>query len=119
MSVEQLKDILKLNLEQRGVLSKIKANLRAEIYKAFEEGDDDDIRNSKPPITGQQLIINELIREYFDWCGYGNALSVFLQESGQPEEALERRFLASELGLQNIRQKEQELYVNYQFSYPY
>ncbi len=111
MSVEQLKDVLKLNLEQRGVLSKIRANLRAEIYKAFEEGEDDDVKNRKPPITGQQLIINELIRDYFEWCGYGHALSVFLQESGQPTEPLERRFLVSELGLQNMRQKEQNLYV--------
>jgi lisH domain-containing protein FOPNL len=106
MSVEQLKDILKLNLEKRRLLSKIKAHLRAEVFKCLEEIDHD----KKPAIPKLQLLINELIREYLEWSGYNYTLDVFLQESGQSDEKLERRLLSREFYLCDNDQN-QELYV--------
>ena len=108
MSVEQLKDVLKQNLQERGVLNKIKSHLRAEIFKSFNEDDDETVRERKPHVTGEQLLINELIREYLLWSGYHHSLSVFLQETSQPPE-LGRRYMASELGLQNLHPQEQDL----------
>jgi lisH domain-containing protein FOPNL len=40
----------------------------------------------KPPLPKENLIINELIREYLTYNNYNHALSVFLSESGQPSE---------------------------------
>jgi lisH domain-containing protein FOPNL len=48
--------------------------MRAEIYRTL-----DDETLERPPVTGQQLIINEMIREYFEFIGYKHALSVFMQ----------------------------------------
>ena len=71
--------------------------VRAEIFTALEDP-------NGPPATklsNENLIINELIREYFQYNGYESALSVFLAESGQPSgpgaSVLDRAFLAQEL----------------------
>lgn len=36
----------------------------------------------KPKLSNENLIINELIREYFEYNGYRHALSVFLPGTG-------------------------------------
>jgi len=96
-SIEELKDALAQTLEARGVLGKLKAQVRAEIFTALEDP------NEAPPaeLSNENLVINELIREYFQYNGYESALSVFLAESGQPSgpgaSVLDRGFLAQEL----------------------
>ena len=96
-SIEALKDALAQTLEARGVLGRLKAQVRAEIFTALEDP------NEPPPSTlsNENLVINELIREYFQYNGYESALSVFLAESGQPSgpgaSVLDRAFLAQEL----------------------
>ncbi|OQS05775.1 lisH domain-containing protein FOPNL-like, partial [Thraustotheca clavata] len=85
---------LKETLEARGTMGPIKARLRAEIFQALDEG------GAKPKLSNENLIINELIREYFEYNGYRHALSVFLPESGQPQDPpFQRRFLAHELNI--------------------
>ncbi|KDO18979.1 hypothetical protein SPRG_14816 [Saprolegnia parasitica CBS 223.65] len=92
LSLGDLKDALKETLEARGSLGPIKARLRAEIFQALDEG------GVKPKLSNENLIINELIREYLEYNGYRHTLSVFLPESGQPlERPFQRRFLAHEL----------------------
>ncbi|CAE7593376.1 CEP20 [Symbiodinium sp. CCMP2592] len=74
-------------------LPKVKAKVRAEIFAAL-----DDEQVQRPQLPRENALINELIKEYFEYNGYYHALSVLLAESGHPEEPqFDRRFLASEL----------------------
>ncbi|KAG7401471.1 hypothetical protein PHYBOEH_001016 [Phytophthora boehmeriae] len=94
-TLSDLKEVLKDTLAARGSLDQIKARIRAEIFSAL---DDQDV--PKPKLSNENLVINELIREYFEYNGYRHALSVFLPESGQPAEKLfDREFLSSELNV--------------------
>merc|ERR1712125_180174 len=95
-SLEELKQALVETLETRGVLGKVKAQVRAEIFSAL---DDEDAQ--RPELPKANVIINELIREYLEYNQYHHTLSVLLPESGHPEErCFDRRFLASELRVQ-------------------
>jgi lisH domain-containing protein FOPNL len=59
-NINELKDALKETLESRGKLNQIRALLRSDIFEAVETDD-----KPKPKLTDENLIINELIREYF------------------------------------------------------
>ena len=58
-TINELKDVLKETLENKGVLQEIKAKIRAEIFNTLSENS-----TSKPALSNENLIINELIREY-------------------------------------------------------
>merc|ERR1719329_724077 len=95
-SLDELKQALLETLENRGVLGQVKAKVRAEIFAAL-----DDEHAQHPELPRENVVINELIREYFEYNGYHHSLSVFLPESGHPEERQgDRAFIASELQLQ-------------------
>uniref|UniRef100_A0A671V7U5 Centrosomal protein 20 n=1 Tax=Sparus aurata TaxID=8175 RepID=A0A671V7U5_SPAAU len=79
-------------LESRGVLGQLKARIRAEVFSAL-----DDQREPRPPLSHENLLINELIREYLEFNKYRYTASVLTAESGQPEVPLDRQFLANEL----------------------
>lgn len=69
--------------------------VRAEVYHLLEGGEDD---MPHPPLCNDNLLMNELIRDYLKYNGYSNALNVFLAESGQPnDKALSRPFLRDEV----------------------
>ncbi|XP_064611476.1 centrosomal protein 20-like isoform X2 [Liolophura sinensis] len=93
-STQELKSVIKETLENRGVLGQIKARIRAEVFNALEDQSEE-----KPPLSNENLIINELIREYLDFNKYKYTSSVLLAESGQPTKPLDREFLASELNI--------------------
>ncbi|KAG7214536.1 hypothetical protein INR49_023051 [Caranx melampygus] len=88
MNVSAVRD----TLESRGVLGQLKARIRAEVFSAL-----DDQREPRPPLSHENLLINELIREYLEFNKYKYTASVLTAESGQPEAPLDRQFLASEL----------------------
>jgi len=95
-SLDELKQALLETLENRGVLGQVKAKVRAEIFAAL-----DDEHAQRPELPRENAVINELIREYFEYNGYHHSLSVMLPESGHPEERqFNRPFLADELRLQ-------------------
>ena len=81
-SINELKEVLKDTLEEKGVLSEVRAKIRAEIFNALN-----DKPVNKPHLPNENLIINELIREYLIFNNYHHSLSVFLPESGQPKQA--------------------------------
>ncbi|XP_064317905.1 centrosomal protein 20 isoform X2 [Phalacrocorax carbo] len=87
-------EILKDTLEKRGALGQIKARIRAEVFNAL-----DDQSEPRPPLSHENLLINELIREYLEYNKYKYASSVLTAESGQPEVPLDRQFLAKELNI--------------------
>ncbi|XP_075293007.1 centrosomal protein 20 isoform X3 [Opisthocomus hoazin] len=93
-TVAELKAVLKDTLEKRGALGEIKARIRAEVFNALE-----DRSEPRPPLSHENLLINELIREYLEYNKYKYTSSVLTAESGQPEVPLDRQFLAKELNI--------------------
>ncbi|XP_036425531.1 lisH domain-containing protein FOPNL isoform X2 [Colossoma macropomum] len=91
-TVTELKCALREALESRGVLGQLKARIRAEVFQAL-----DDQSETRPPLTHQNLLINELIREYLEFNKYRYTASVLT--AGQPEARLDRQFLVSELNV--------------------
>lgn len=107
-SINELKDVLKETLEERGVLSQVRAKIRAEIFSTLNDNPP-----SRPDLSNENLVINELIREYLTFNGYQHTLAVFLPESGQPVNApLERRDITRQLKIVEDR-KSQELPLLY------
>ncbi|KAJ8001833.1 hypothetical protein DPEC_G00173520 [Dallia pectoralis] len=91
-TITELKCALRETLESRGVLGQLKARIRAEVFHAL-----DDVSEPRPSLSHENLIINELIREYLEFNKYRYSASVLTAESGQPEIPLDRQFLANEL----------------------
>ncbi|XP_035195101.1 centrosomal protein 20 isoform X2 [Oxyura jamaicensis] len=93
-TVVELKQALKEALEKRGVLGQIRANIRAEVFHAL-----DDQSEPRPPLCHENLLINELVREYLEYNKYKYTASVLTAEAGQPEVPLDRQFLVKELNI--------------------
>ena len=93
-SIEELKTSLKETMIKRGILNKIKAEMRQEIYDALDNDD-----NPKPKLTRENFIINELIKEYFNYNDYNYSSKVFQSETGQIKNNLNRNELAKELNI--------------------
>ena len=94
-NVNELKDALKETLEERGVLNQIRALMRQSIFEAIESSDD----KPKPKLTDENLIINELIREYLIYNNYLHSASVFQAETGHPKDQLDRNYIANHLNI--------------------
>lgn len=96
-TVEDLKAALRENLEERGVLDELRARVRAEIFSLL----DDTAAAEKRPVPEmpiENLIINELVREYLQFNHYDAALSVFLAEAHQPRTPATREALETHVG---------------------
>lgn len=93
-SIQELTAALKDHLESKGVLDKVRSGLRAEIYNTIH---DKSLAVHKP--TGENYLLNELIREYLEFNNYNYTHSVFESESGNDKAALDRAFLARQLGV--------------------
>ncbi|KAI5139918.1 Centrosomal Protein 20 [Manis pentadactyla] len=93
-TVTDLKAVLKDTLEKRGVLGHLRARIRAEIFSAL-----DDEREPRPQLSHENLLINELIREYLEFNKYKYTASVLIAEAGQPGVPLDRQFLVRELNV--------------------
>jgi lisH domain-containing protein FOPNL len=99
---EELHVALKDSLDQRGVLNSIRATIRAEIFNALEDQDAVNVNPTERAPSSENLILNELIREYLEYNGYLNTLSVFHPETGQPTKPtgrISREVLVHELGV--------------------
>ena len=94
-NVNELKEALKDTLEEKGVLNEVRAMMRQAIFQAIESDD-----KPKPKLSDENLIMNELIREYMIYNNYLHSNSVFIAESGQPSEPpFDRNFIAKELNI--------------------
>lgn len=60
-----------VTLENRGVLGQLRAQIRAEVFSALNDPTD-----SRPLVSRENFLINELIREYLDFNQYKYASSV-------------------------------------------
>ena len=94
-SLDDLKSVLRETLEQKGVLNEVKAKIRAEIFTAL-----DSENAGKPALSNENMIINEMIREYLDYNKYYNSSSVLVTETGQPvEPPFDREYLHKKFGI--------------------
>ncbi|XP_068102958.1 centrosomal protein 20 [Hyperolius riggenbachi] len=91
-TVSDLKAVLTDTLNKRGVLGQLKARLRAEVFAAL-----DDQSELRPVLSHENLLINEMIREYLEFNKYKYAASVLTAETGLSDIPLDRSFLAREL----------------------
>lgn len=86
-------------LVRKGVYSKIKSQLRAEVFHTLE-----DKSTPCPEKPRDVYLAAELIREFMIRFKLNNSLSVFCEEMGQPAEMnVDRQFLGSELGLNTLQ----------------
>ncbi|CCW60861.1 unnamed protein product [Phytomonas sp. EM1] len=103
---ESLRNAMRDALEADGTISHIKAELRAAVFRKLsgntgldvgsKEGDMGAIRPPDPP---ENLIINELIKEYLVFNGLEHTLGVFQLEAQVPVSQVPRKVLAVELNL--------------------
>uniref|UniRef100_A0A8D1PR92 Centrosomal protein 20 n=2 Tax=Sus scrofa TaxID=9823 RepID=A0A8D1PR92_PIG len=85
-TVAELKAVLKDTLEKRGVLGHLKARIRAEVFNAL-----DDESEPRPSLSHENLLINELIREYLEFNKYKYTASVLIAEERLPCPQKEQR----------------------------
>ena len=95
-SVDKLKSSLKETLINRGILNEIKAHMRKEIFNILDN--DNDI-NQRPKLTRENIIINELIKEYFIFNGYNFSSKVLQSEVGQSNSNFNRNNIIKELNI--------------------
>ena len=95
-SIDKLKSSLKESLINRGILNEIKAHMRQEIFNILDN--DNDI-NQKPKLTRENIIINELIKEYFIFNGYNFSSKVLQSEVGQSNSNFNRNNIIKELNI--------------------
>ena len=95
-SMEKLKSSLKESLINKGILNEIKAHMRQEIYNILDN--DNDI-NQKPRPTKENIIINELIKEYLIFNGYKFSANVLQSEVGQINNNFNRNNIIKELNI--------------------
>ncbi len=93
-SIEELKTSLKETLIKEGILNKIKAEMRQEIYNFIDKDNE-----PKPNLTKENFIINLLIKEYFDYNNYSFSSNVLVSETGQIKTDFNRDELTKELNI--------------------
>ena len=94
-SLDDLKGVLRETLEQKGVLNEVKAKIRAEIFTALDAEN-----TGRPQLSNENMIINEMIREYLEYNKYYNTASVLVTETGQPvEPPFDREYLNRNFGI--------------------
>ena len=87
---------MKETIINKGILNEIKANMRQEIYNILDK--DNDI-NQKPKLTRENMLINELIKEYFIFNGYKFSANVLQSEVGQTNSDFNRNNIIKELNI--------------------
>ena len=100
-SMKDLKDAIKETLLKSGALPEIRAKIRAEIFHMLQEDSE-----LAPSLSNDNLLINELIREYLIYNGYQFTESVLLAESGQHDLRIHRILLEKQLGIKSIKDAE-------------
>ena len=100
--IEDLKELVKVSLQQAGVLGSIKAQLRAEVFKVVNK---EQAASAAPPprlaaIASQDgQVAADLVREFMEHLQLHSTLAVFLPEANLDEGYPGRAQLAQRLGL--------------------
>lgn len=108
---DQLKGAIRETLEAAGQLDSIKAQLRAVVFQALDASSPES--RVRPPVPPENMVINELIREYLAFNGYEHTASVFTAEIGMASSAamVPRSVLAAQVGLMEASKEVPLLYA--------
>lgn len=91
------------SLDSTGKLDPVRAQLRAILFESLRGGAGAATASSSATaltdFPAESLLVHELIRDYMQWAGMKNALSVFQAETRMPAAAVPRRVMASEVGV--------------------
>lgn len=93
---ENAKTAMREALEANGQLDVIKAQLRALVFHSLDASSPDS--QTKPKQSPENMLINEMIREYLQFNGYEHTLSVMKAEAGLPQGAIPHSVLKAEMG---------------------
>jgi lisH domain-containing protein FOPNL len=94
-TLSDLSEVVKEALSRRGVLNKVRATIRAEIFHALE-----DKTVTLPDKPREVFLASELIREFLQCSSLNSTLSVYNDENGQPADmTVDRDFIGGELGV--------------------
>ncbi|XP_075249561.1 uncharacterized protein LOC142342204 [Convolutriloba macropyga] len=88
----------------------MQANLRSEIFKTLHETHS---VPKGPTLCQENLVINELIREYLEYNKHQNSLSVFQLETKTPRHGIDREFVKGDLNLEESGSNMQKLPLIY------
>eukprot|EP00667_Euglena_gracilis_P027071 EG_transcript_33160 len=102
---EEVAAVLKDVLDSTGVLDSVRAQIRAQVFKCLDQQ-----WAAKPQLSTDNLLINELIRDYLEYNRYLHTADVLQHETGQPAERIPRPVLAAELKFQHTDQQLPLLY---------
>lgn len=101
-SLNELKEVLREQLEETGVLNEVRCRLRAEIFRALN-----DTAPPPPKPIPENALVNELVREYMQFNNYNHSLSVFTAEANAPSEQVPREVITQQLRVQEDGQTRQ------------
>ena len=113
-TLDELVDALKETLHRRGTLGQIRSSLRSEAFAclrlaensnqaekedASSSSNNNNGNNPRPPM--ENVLINELIRDYLEFNGYRGTASVLVSEAGVADDGgrIDRELQKIELGL--------------------
>ncbi|CAH3121247.1 unnamed protein product [Pocillopora meandrina] len=112
MSAEEdteLRDMVAQTLESKGVLGKIRAQLRASVFLALEEqeGSESKIQLVNPDLkkflgTGEGRLVTGLVREFLEYFDLDFSIAVFDPETDFSDKYPGRNNLARELKLNDV-----------------
>lgn len=92
--MDDLTKVIKETLDKSGALAEARGRLRAEVFRALE-----DQSIERPKVPSENILINELIREYLSYNEYHHTSSVLAEEARQPAQTLGRSLMCSELNM--------------------
>eukprot|EP00928_Gymnodinium_smaydae_P028969 TRINITY_DN21952_c0_g2_i1.p1 TRINITY_DN21952_c0_g2~~TRINITY_DN21952_c0_g2_i1.p1 ORF type:complete len:537 (+),score=85.59 TRINITY_DN21952_c0_g2_i1:76-1686(+) len=107
-NLEDMKNLVVSALEENGVLGEIRAQLRANVYKAIECEDDqvnmepNNSAASKLMKSPNGRLMSEIVAEFFDFYDLRHTLSVFVPESSIGRERRSRAEVAFDAGLMRV-----------------
>ena len=103
---DELVDALKETLHRRGTIGQIRSSLRSEAFDCLrlaensnQEENEATCSNPRPPM--ENILINELIRNYLEFNGYSGTASVLTAEAGIGDDGgrIDRELQKIELGV--------------------
>lgn len=101
-TMNEMKDVLKEQLEKDGSLNEVRAKLRSHLFNTLNNN-----QKSKQNLSNQDLIMGELIREYLTFRNLNYANSVMIPEAGLPERPLDRGIIANQLNVEESSETRQ------------
>jgi hypothetical protein len=99
--IDELKELVKVSLQQAGVLGSIKARLRAEVFKVVNKEQAATAPSSRLAAmnTSEGQVAADLVREFLEHFELHSTLSVFLPEASLENGYPGRKQLAQRLGI--------------------